>query len=325
MGNFISIPNLIFLCQMKITKYIQDLLYRYECVILPDFGAFLAQKQSAYLDEVTNNFYPPTKRISFNRQLVKNDGLLANYIAGTENISYQKALKKLQEFVITLENSLQSDKKVELTNIGQLFLDNEGLIQFEPIPNINFLTQSFGFDSVQTEKIDREVYKQQVEELEAKTPFLFTPEKRKSAALLKYAAIGILALGLSGFAGLNIYSHKVTKHNIAEQQEAESKLQEQIQQATFVIDSPLPAVTFEVEKQSGNYHLIAGAFRVPENAEKKVGELRASGYKARLIGVNKYGLHQVVYSSHQSRREAITKLYQVKKENEGAWLLVQEL
>ena len=325
MDNFIILHNHIFLCQMKIASYIQDLLYRYECVILPGFGAFLAQKQSAYIDEATNNFYPPKKRISFNRQLVKNDGLLANYVAGTENINYQNALGKVQEFVFTLESSLKSDQKVELSNIGQLFLDNDGLIQFEPIANINFLTQSFGFDAIQAEKIDREIYKQQVEELEEKTPILFTPEKRKSATVFKYAAIGLLAIGLSGFAGLNIYSNKVTQHNIAEQQEAESKLQEQIQQATFVIDNPLPAVTFEVEKQSGNYHVIAGAFRVAENAEKKVEELRASGFKARLIGANKYGLHQVVYSSHQTRREAIKKLYQVKRQNEGAWLLVQEL
>ena len=79
---------------------------------------------------------------------------------------------------------------------------------------------------------------------------------------------------------MNIYSSQVSKHNIAEQQEAESQLQEQIQQATFIIDNPLPAVTFEVEKQSGNYHIVAGAFRVEENAQKKVDELKADGHKA---------------------------------------------
>jgi hypothetical protein len=172
--------------------------------------------------------------------------------------------------------------------------------------------------------VNREVYKEQVEEIEEKAPFLFTPERRKSS-YLKYAAVGILALGLSGLAGLNIYSDQVSKHNIAEQQEAEGQLQQQIQQATFIIDNPLPAVTFNVEKQSGNYHIVAGAFRVEENAGKKVDELRAEGYKARLIGANKYGLHQVVYASHQTRRDAINMLREVKKTNESAWLLVQEL
>ena len=309
---------------MNISSHIQDLLYRYECVVLPGFGAFLSQKQSAYIDENSQEFFPPNKVISFNRQLIKNDGLLANYIAEVEAVKYHTANNMIQEFVYDLENSLQNDAKAELANIGKFYLDAEDKLQFEPVSEINFLTQSFGLASYQATPVQREVYKKQVEELEEKTPLLFTPERRKSS-FLKYAAIGIIALGISGFAGLNIYSSQVSKHNIAEQQEAENQLQQQIQQATFVIDNPLPAVTFEVEKQSGNYHIVAGAFRVEENAHKKVDELRADGFKARYIGANKYGLHQVVYSSHQSRRDAINKLYEVKRTNEAAWLLVQEL
>lgn len=291
---------------------------------MPGFGAFLSQKQSAYIDENSREFYPPNKVISFNRQLIKNDGLLANYVADVESVKYNTANNMIQEFVYDLENSLQNDAKAELANIGKFYLDQEDKLQFDPFSEINFLTQSFGLASYKTAPIQREVYKKQVEELEEKTPLLFTPERRRSS-FLKYAAIGLIALGVSSFAGLNIYSSQVSKHNIAEQQEAESKLQEQIQQATFVIDNPLPAVTFEVEKQSGDYHIVAGAFRVEENAQKKVDELREDGHKARLIGANKYGLHQVVYSSHQSRREAINKLYEVKRSNEAAWLLVQEL
>ncbi len=309
---------------MNISSHIQDLLYRYECVVLPGFGAFLSQKQSAYIDENSREFYPPKKVISFNRQLIKNDGLLANYIAEVESVRYTTANNMIQEFVYDLENSLQNDAKAELANIGKFYLDAEDKLQFEPLSEVNFLTQSFGLSSYQAIPVQREVYKAQVEELEEKTPLLFTPEKRRSS-FLKYAAIGLVAIGLSSFAGLNIYSSQVSRHNIAEQQQAENQLQEQIQQATFVIDNPLPAVTFEVEKQSGNFHIVAGAFRVEENAQKKVDELRNDGYKARLLGVNKYGLHQVVYSSHQTRREAINKLYEVKRSNEGAWLLVQEL
>ncbi len=309
---------------MNISSHIQDLLYRYECVVLPGFGAFLSQKQSAYIDENSQEFFPPNKIISFNRQLIKNDGLLANYIAEVESVKYNVANNMIQEFVFDLENSLQNDAKAELANIGKFYLDQEDKLQFEPFSEINFLTQSFGLASYQAIPVQREVYKKQVEELEQKAPISFTPARRKHS-ILKYAAIGLIALGISSFAGLNIYSSQVSKHNIAEQQEAESQLQEQIQQATFVIDNPLPAVTFEVEKQSGNYHIVAGAFRVEENAQKKVDELKEDGHKARLIGANKYGLHQVVYSSHQTRREAINKLYEVKKSNEAAWLLVQEL
>ncbi len=309
---------------MKITNYIQDLLYRYECVILPGFGAFLSQKEPAYIEKETQTFHPPKKLVSFNSQLKKNDGLLANYIAAAQKVSYTTAVNMIAEFVEKLELSFKEDGKVELENIGRLFYAEEKL-QFEPFGHVNYLTDSFGLDSFKTSGISRETYKKQVEELEEKAPILFTPERRKSPTYLKYAAIGLIALGISGFAGLNIYSSQVSKHNIAEQQEAQEQLQAQIQQATFIIDNPLPAVTFNVAKQTGNYHIVAGAFRVEENAKTKVAELRKEGFKAHLLGENRYGLHQVVYASHEKRRDALNMLREVKYSNEAAWLLVQEL
>ncbi|MGY5851230.1 HU domain-containing protein [Salegentibacter sp. F14] len=310
---------------MNIINHIQDLLYRYECVILPGFGAFLSQKQPAYIEKDTGTFYPPKKLVSFNGQLIKSDGLLANYISEAENIAYPAAVNRIAFFVDNLEKSLVSDGSVELDNIGRFSFSEEENLQFEPVEKLNFLTDSFGLEGIRTEKVDREVYKEQVEKLESKTPINFTRERRKAPAFLKYAAVAVVALGLGGYTGLNIYSNQVTKHNLAEQQEAQDQLNQQIQQATFIIDNPLPAITFNIEKQSGNYHVVAGAFRVEDNAKKKVKELRKDGFKARLIEVNKFGLHQVVYESLQTRREAINLLREVKKSNEGAWLLIQEL
>ena len=66
----LKIANFVF---MQLSTYISDLLYRYECVIIPGFGAFLTRNQSAWIDEASNTFYPPSKVISFNRQLQANE------------------------------------------------------------------------------------------------------------------------------------------------------------------------------------------------------------------------------------------------------------
>ncbi|RKS55439.1 sporulation related protein [Gillisia mitskevichiae] len=310
---------------MTIATYISDLLYRYECVILPGFGAFLSQKVSAEFNEKEQNFYPPKKQLSFNSQLKKNDGLLANYIAEVENLGYKQAVYKIEEYVQQLQLQLEKDKNFTIKNIGTFKVSEEGKLQFEPLSNTNFLADAFGLSSISAISVSREVLKKQVEDLEEKAPILFTPEKRASSSYLKYAAIGILALGLTGFTGLKLYSNQVSEHNIAEQQAAESQLQQKIQEATFIIDNPLPEITFTVTNQSGDYHIVAGAFRVEENAHQKVTELRAEGHKARYIGENKYGLHQVVYSSYLTRRDAINALHKVQRTNSGSWLLVQEL
>ncbi len=310
---------------MTIENHISDLLYRYECVILPGFGAFLTQKESAYLDTDTNKFFPPKKTISFNSQLQKNDGLLANYISESLNIPYPAAVYKIDAFVEELEEKLQKEGNHTLGTIGEFHISEEGNLQFEPVAQHNYLPVAFGLGNVPAIEVKREVFKKEVQELEEKTSFLFTPERRSGRTYLKYAAVGILAIGLSGLVGLNIYSNNVNEHNIAEQKAAQSQLQQKIQEATFVIDNPLPEITLTVSNQSGNYHVVAGAFRIEENAHDKVKELRAEGYKARYIGANKYGLHQVVYSSFKTRGEALKMLRQVKPENEGAWLLIQEL
>ena len=309
---------------MAVTKYIHDLLYRYECVILPGFGAFLTQQHSAGIDPSTQKFYPPKKSVSFNRQLVKNDGLLANYIMEAEKIDYNTAIEQINLFVHDLEAVLEKNRTVNLENVGSLTLDKGEKLQFEPAAQVNFLKEAFGLSTFTGNAISREVYKKQVQELEQKAPVAFTPERR-SGRWLRYAAVGLVAIGLSGAAGFNIYSDKVNEHNIAEQQKAVSKLENQIQQATFVINNPLPAVTLKVSKQTGNYHIVAGAFREAQNAAKAVEDLKEQGFKARQIGENRFGLHQVLYSSHESRRDAINELYRVKKSNPGAWLLVEEL
>lgn len=310
---------------MAVANYIHDLLYRYECVILPGFGAFITHQHSAQFDPSTNRFQPPRKSVSFNRQLIKNDGLLANHVMEMENISYDRALEKLEDFVQELSAVLRKQDTVAFGLIGSFTLTEGEKLQFEPVASTNYLKEAFGLDSFASSEVLRESNKKQATEVEEKAPTPFTPERESSGRWFKYAAVGLLAVGLSGAAGMNIYSNQINEHNLAEQQKAASQLESQIQQATFVVNNPLPTITLKVAKQSGKYHIVAGAFRLEENAEKKVQQLKSEGYMARQIGANRFGLHQVVYSSYEKRLEALKALREVKASNPGAWLLVQEL
>ena len=311
---------------MQLATYIKDLLYRYECVIIPGFGAFLTQHHPAKIDAGGHNFHPPGKTLSFNRQLQTNDGLLANHLASVEDCGYETALQRIRNFTGKLSLELSEGKTVSLDKIGDFTLNPEGSVQFFPLENQNFSTASFGLSSFSSPQILREVYKNEVEELEEKVPLLFTPERRTTRPYLKYAAVGLLALLATGLGGLKIYEGTVEKHNFAEKQQANILVEEEIQEATFVIDNPLPAIQLMLEKETGKYHVMAGAFRIEANADKKVSQLIDKGFHARRIGKNKYGLHQVVYSSHAGRLDALKALRTIKHtENKSAWLLVNEL
>ena len=311
---------------MQLETYISDLLYRYECVIIPEFGAFLTQPVSAKVDISSNTFYPPKKVLSFNEQLKNNDGLLANYIADVEKLPYEAAVKKIAKKTKSLKSYLAQGETLTFKNIGDITLSNEGKITFEPSYHLNYLTDAFGLAKFVSPNVSREVYKEQVESIEKVAPIAITQEKRKSRNYLKYAAVAVIALTLGGFGASNYYLNQIETQNQIAQQEATQEIENKIQEATFIIDNPLPSVTLNVAKQSGNFHIVAGAFRIEENCDKKLKQLHAQGFSSRKIGVNKYGLHQVVYSSYDTRAEAQRELYKIKKtHNPDAWLLAQKL
>ncbi len=91
---------------MHLENYISDLLYRYDCVTIPEFGAFLTHRVSAKVHESTHAFYPPKKVVSFNEQLQHNDGLLASYITEVEKIPYEAALVKINKHVKSIKSFL---------------------------------------------------------------------------------------------------------------------------------------------------------------------------------------------------------------------------
>lgn len=311
---------------MQLENYISDLLYRYECVIVPDFGAFLTQSVSAKIGENNNTFYPPKKTLSFNEQLKSNDGLLANYIAEIEKIPYEIATKKIASKVKSLKSYLAQGETLSFDNIGELVLSNEEKLTFNPSYSLNYLTDAFGLSQFVSPSIIRESLKEEVETLEKVIPIAITPEKRRSKSYLKYAAIAVTFIALGGLGASNYYVNQIEQHNQLAQQEANTQIENRVQKATFIIDNPLPSVTLNVTKQSGNFHLVAGAFRIEENCDKKLQELQDLGYSARKIGKNRYGLHQVVYSSYDTRVEAQRALYNIRqKYDRDAWLLVKKL
>ncbi|CAM3357951.1 hypothetical protein AEQU2_01338 [Aequorivita lipolytica] len=311
---------------MQLTTYISDLLYRYECVIIPGFGAFLTRYKSAHIDDASNTFNPPSKIVSFNKQLQANDGLFANYVASAEKCSYETALQKIRNFTAEISKELSDGKTISLKNIGEFALNEEKLLQFEPLHQQNFSTSAFGLSSFVSPKISREVYKETVTALEEKAPIHFTPERRAAKPYLKYAAIAVIALSAVGFGSLKLYESQVQKFNFAERQKANSLVENQIQEATFVIESPLPVLSLQVPKHTGMYHIVAGAYRMEENASRKVEQLREKGYSPLKMDANRYGLHQVLYASFDDSVEAQQKLYEIQRnENADAWLLVQEI
>jgi len=135
--------------KFPIEKHVFELLKYYDCVIITGFGGFILNFRSAYLNDITNKIYPPSKRISFNKNLCHNDGLLANYLTTSENLSYDEACLEIMRFSRKAKLKLQNNDSIFFENIGTLYGNNEGSIEFTAHESFNFNKESYGLQSFQ--------------------------------------------------------------------------------------------------------------------------------------------------------------------------------
>jgi GR25 family glycosyltransferase involved in LPS biosynthesis len=318
---------------MKIEQSISQLLYRYQCVTVPGFGAFLTEIQSAQLHENTNSFYPPKKQISFNSSLKNNDGLLATHISKTEKSSYENAVIFIQSEVDSWKNKLNEYGTVSIKNVGEITLNSNKNMVFTPTEQVNYLTSSFGLNSFVSPLVKREVFEKHIEAFEEKALIKLIPETKKSNSYLKYAAVFLLTTGIAGigtYGGYKFYENKIAEETLVVQTNVQKQVDYKIQEATFFISNPLPAVTLTLKEEKRtlklNYHVVAGAFRLEKNAQKSFLELTKKGFNARRIAKSKYGLYPVLYGSFSSYIEAKKFMTDIQNtQNPDSWMLIKEL
>lgn len=315
---------------MKIELYIAQLLYRYQCVTVPGFGAFLTEIQSAKLNESSNSFSPPKKMIAFNANLKNNDGLLANHIALAEKTSYEYAVSAIQYEVFNWKKAFEENELISIKNVGDLRLNADKNIVFTPYDQTNYLTSSFGLAPFVSPLVKREIFEKEVEAIEEKATITMVPEETRTAApYLKYAAIFVLGLGIAGSVGYPMYQNQIASETILVETAVQKQVQNKIQQATFFIESPVPAVTLSVKSDKEMkmpYHIMAGVYREEKNANKTLRILTRLGYDAKRIAPNKNGFFPVLYGSYATFAEAEKAKKEIhQKHNPEAWILIQSL
>ena len=192
---------------MKLDQYISELLFKYDCVIVPGLGGFVANYKSATIQPIQNTFSPPSKSISFNKNLNNNDGLLANLIVQRETIAFDVATKNIEEAVLIIQQELKLNKKILLKDVGSLFLDKENRMQFDPANTVNYLLGSYGLSVFQKQPIKRATIEEKItKEFKDRTAPLTIEKgtKKKNTKWIAAAVIGIPLAFLAGWMPNNV-------------------------------------------------------------------------------------------------------------------------
>lgn len=199
--------------KVKIDVYISDLLYSYDCVIVPDFGGFVANYASAKIQPIQHRFTPPSKHISFNKNLRVNDGLLTSHIAQRKSIAYDEAKELIQAFVSQSIEGLKQGDKIKIEKVGTLYLDPEQNIQFIAEEKNDFLLDSYGMTSFRAEPIVREGAEERLErKIKENLPLIKEEEKKKRKYYWPAAAVLFFLIASSLF--LNTQFSWVDEENL---------------------------------------------------------------------------------------------------------------
>lgn len=211
--------------------YIANLLYDYDCVVVPQLGGFVTNYRCARIDEKAGMAYPPGKDIRFNRNLTKNDGLLATAVARAEGITFEAANEVIHEAVEQTLTQMQGGQQVKFNKIGVLYFDDHRNIRFEPFNDHNFYRGSFGLEPFALPAISKKVElapkavvpekKTTTETEEKETPVIpietAAVSPRRSNTVYKVAAATLLPfIGMSLYLGFTTNFKSPTEISVAD-------------------------------------------------------------------------------------------------------------
>ena len=138
---------------ISMIEHIEYLMLSNDCVVVPGFGAFIAQYTSSNNCAQNTTFTSPKRSISFNASINHNDGLLANSIAKKALIPYAEALKQIEKSTTICRQALSDGSEVPFGRLGFFISNAEGHIEFIPfhheLANDDFFgLQSFSFPTL---------------------------------------------------------------------------------------------------------------------------------------------------------------------------------
>lgn len=321
-----SCLNFIFVI-MNVENSIKSLLYQYDCVIVPDFGGFVAKRKSAVFHPWDYSFEPPKKIVGFNSDLVHTDGLLATHLTKRRHISYDEAVNEIADTVNSWNALLNTNQTVEIQDLGS-FRKVNGHVEFTPSLHQNFAFESFGLAPVKANYI-----------LRGKS---VAEETKTSKAWVSYAVAVAFAVivGISGFfANTELVQPQLssffpvlsTEKIITETAEkpiapvivldsenpavTENTSIEIIAQPTSEINSEIPAsipvedvveATPEIDLSVKKYQVIGGSFKVYSQAMEHQAKLKRDGFERAVI-IGKVGSYFMVafdtFHDHQAALE----------------------
>lgn len=309
-----------------IIRHIESLLAEHDCVILPRFGAFIVNHVSAVIDESEEQLIPPHEIIYFNHSLQHDDGLLIETWRLKEKVSYQKASRKIEKFVLQLKQQLMDRQPVEFGELGTFRIGEHQRFEFQPASTLPFLPDNLGLDAIKMPPIRK--HRKHEHEVIIHVPAI---GKYIAAAVVMILLMFILPIGQfhteTNYAKLNPWDYlknqwisqhfNINSNNIHNVSLAQPQTVYPFSEPTSTASQKMDSLT-----ASHDWYIVVGTFHSEKQAWISAKQLQEEG-KLALTVMKHHDLYRIVAQSFASRDSALTTLRLLRKKPifSTAWIV----
>ena len=301
----------------NLAQYIEELIIRHECVIVPNLGGFITYCDKAIVRN--NMFYAPTERIRFNSLLTYHDGLLAEAYMRDRNIGYSEALNAIATEVEQIKKSLNSGNTVLFGRIGALSLSAENNITLLN-SNPKFLPENIGLPVV---------HLKQLASAEPTNTITINIPQTSTNALRYVASIAIIFLitlfipnqtnNNTQHASISFDSLRSIK-SIEYSEESVENSDESVENNSSVLT---PQSSLEDNSSLNKYHLIIASLTSREDAEEYIAN-HTQFDRTQLQIIESKGKYRISAAGFNNYKDAIQYMDSIRNEvpiAKKAWIM----
>lgn len=347
---------------IELSRHIEALLLKHDCVIVPGLGGFVTQYVPARRIADEELFLPPFRSVGFNPDLAINDGLLAQSYMHAYDTTFPESVKLIDEAVSNLKAQLSQEGEYSLSGIGRLTLGMNGRYLFEPCEAGVISPELYGLDSVvlpewtttETESTTNTPTHDSAEKKKASRKPLIKRTEKTYTISLNREFVNYIAAAVVAIVFYFIWATPISDSNATAPQTA-SVLNSQLfsaspqdaarqytptnrptasetASATANGQTGSESLTSQVETQtnatsggtaSGKYTIVLASAIPQANAEALSTKLHEQGMKDARV-YKRGRMVRVVYGAYTTKDEAQTLLKQISGKSEFAQAWVME-
>ena len=307
----------------EIALHIDFLLHSHDCIIIPGLGGFVVNQTGVDKSGLWG-LDAPTFELLFNNKLTYNDGLLAESLMKTNNVSYEVAIKEIESACEELKDRLLKNEEVEWDSLGTFKTDKENNIIFSAskdyvrpkyfgLTNVRFKPAALALASTSNDD----------NAIPAKSIIRYV-----STAVAAAVVLFFIVLSFNNNSSPSQYAEIVSKPLIFSSSSHNTKKIRKIQPAAVGVNEKAPVTDAnntiaQSQSSTKKYYIIIGVYEVRDIAEKSLSRLKKQGFDSASM-IERPRRLDVYSASFNDKDEAQTYLQKFQADNpqyRDAWIL----